>query len=135
MTEPGNGQTDQPDPSTRSGLTNPNRAIRALGASVVGLEFLVLLLAILPMRMLNVEPWGPALGIVLAAAAACLVLAARMNRRWAWIGAGVIQAILLAAGLLHWMLAAVGVVFGATWLYALSVRRQLSRPPVRDTDG
>lgn len=134
MTEPGDGHAEQSDPSMRSGLRNPSRAIRALGSAIVGLEVIVLLLAILPMRMLDVRPWGLALGIVVAAAVACVVLAAVMDRRWAWAAAGVLQGILVVSGILHWLLAGIGVVFGITWLYGLSVRRQLSRPPVRDAE-
>ena len=135
MTEPSDGQTSEPDPSERSGLKNPVRAVRAMGASVVALEFIVLLLALLPLRMLGVQPWGLTLGITLGCAVVCLILASRMKHEWAWTGIGVLQVVLLVAGLLHWMLAAVGIVFGVTWLYAMSVKRQLSRPPVRDTDG
>ncbi|MFD0556447.1 uncharacterized protein DUF4233 [Stackebrandtia endophytica] len=136
MTEPG-ATDDHPTPDRRheSGLANPQRAIRGLGSAVMALEVLVLLLAVVPIRILDVEPFGAAIGFVLAVAVACIVFAARMSHRWAWIGGGVVQVVLLVGGIfLHWMIAGIGVVFGLTWLYALSVRRSLSRPPVRDEE-
>ena len=41
-----------------------------------------------------------------------------MKRRWAWHAGHGLQVLLLLAGLLHWSLAALGVIFGAAWAYA-----------------
>jgi len=136
MTDPG-ATDDRPSPDRQheSGLANPQRAVRGLGSAVMALEILVLLLAIVPLRILGVEPFGLALGFIVAVAVACGVVAARMGHRWAWIAGGAVQIVLLLGGvLLHWMLAGVGLVFGLTWLYALSVRKNLSRPPIRDEE-
>lgn len=120
------------DDSQRSGLRDPVRAIRGLGAVVLALEAFVLLLTIVPLRMMRVENLGLAIGTVLVLTVACVVLAGRTNRNWAWHAGTAIQVLLLVAGLaFHWSLAGVGVVFGGTWLFALSVRHKLSRPPVR----
>ncbi|GAA4918069.1 uncharacterized protein DUF4233 [Stackebrandtia albiflava] len=127
----GEAGTDAADPNA-SGLADPGRAITAMGASVVALESLVLLLCLVPLRMLRVEPLWPAVTLVLVLTVVCVVLAAFMRRRWAWYAAAGVQVVLLAAGLLHWSLAAVGLIFGLTWWFAVSIRRRLSRPPVRD---
>ena len=113
-----------------SGLRNPQAAVRGLGAATLGLEALVLLLAIQPIRVLGGDLGGWGIGAVIALAVLAILLAGLMKRPWAWHGGTALQMLLLAAGLLHWSLAALGLIFGAAWLYALRVRRQLlSAPP------
>lgn len=119
------------DDSQRSGLTNPIRATAGLGACVLALEALVLLLTIVPMRMMRIDHLSWAITVVLVLTAACIVFAARAGRTWAWYGGTAIQAVLLACWFFHWSLAGVGLIFGVTWWFALSVRTKLSRPPVR----
>lgn len=116
-------------PPPRSGLRDPGRAARGLGAATLALEALVLLLAIQPIRILGGRLGGAALGAVLALAAVAVLLAAMMRRAWAWYAGTVLQVLLLLAGFLHWSLGALGVVFLAAWLYVLHVRRVLSRQP------
>jgi hypothetical protein len=120
-----------PDPH-RSGLKDPRRATAALGAIILGLESLVLLLTIVPLRMLQVDHLGATIGLMLLLTLSCIVLAGMMRRPWAWYGGSAIQLVLLVCGLIHWAIAGVGLIFGLTWLYALSVRRKLSKPPVRE---
>nr|BFE75924.1 hypothetical protein GCM10020092_092250 [Actinoplanes digitatis] len=48
-----------------------------------------------------------------------------MRRPWAWHAGSALQVLLLAAGLLHWSLAALGLIFGAAWIYATTVRRKI----------
>ncbi|MBB6032888.1 putative membrane protein [Phytomonospora endophytica] len=120
------------DDATRSGLRDPQRAVRGLGAMVLALEGLVLLLAIAPLNMLDVPNVGLAIGVVVALSVASMALAGMMRRPWAWHAGWAVQAALLACYPLHWMLTAIGVVFALVWLYSLHVRRVLSRPPVRD---
>jgi len=110
-----------------SGLRNPQAAVRGVGAGTLALEAIVLLLAIQPIRVMggHLSGWGVAAVVALAVLAA--VLAGLMKRRWAWAAGTVLQVLLLAAGLLHWSLAVLGLIFGAAWLYALSVRRRILR--------
>lgn len=124
-------QAQETDPN-ESGLRDPERAARGLGAMVLALEALVLLLAIAPLNMLKVPNVGLAIGVVVALSVAAAVLAGMMRRPWAWYAGGALQIALLPCGVFHWALAAIGVVFGLVWLYSLHVRRVLSRPPVRD---
>lgn len=121
------------DDAGRSGLRDPARAIAGLGACILALESLVLLLTIVPLRMMRIDYLGAAITVVLVLTVGCIVLAARATRRWAWHGGTVVQLALLACGFFfHWALAGVGLIFGITWIFALSVRGKLSRPPVRD---
>lgn len=109
----------------RSGLQNPAAAVRALGAGTLGLEAVVLLLAIQPIRVLGGGLSGWAIGAVIALAVLCVAVAGAMKRRWAWPAGTVLQILLVAAGLLHWSLAVLGLIFGAAWAYSSHVRRTI----------
>ncbi|MEU8181395.1 DUF4233 domain-containing protein [Micromonospora sp. NPDC049047] len=121
---------DQPGPeepvagqSRRSGLRNPERAVRGLGAGTLSLEALVLLLAIQPIRVVGGDLSGAAIGAVVALAVAAIVVAGMMRRPWAWHAGTVLQGLLMLGGLLHWSLLALGIIFALVWAYALHVRR------------
>jgi len=109
----------------RSGLRNPQAAVRGLGAGTLVLEAIVLLLGIQPIRILggDLSGWGIAAVVALAVLAA--LLAGMMRRPWAWTAGTVLQALLLASGLFHWSLTALGLIFGGAWGYALYVRRSI----------
>jgi hypothetical protein len=109
----------------RSGLRDPEAAVRALGSGTLALEAIVLLLAIQPIRLLGgaLGAWG--IGVVVALAVLCLVVAGSMKRRWAWHAGTVLQVLLILAGVVHWSLAALGLIFGATWAYTTYVRRTI----------
>ncbi|MFI6824642.1 DUF4233 domain-containing protein [Micromonospora sp. NPDC050187] len=117
-------ESDAP-PSTgrRSGLRNPERAVRGLGAAVLALEALVLLLAIQPIRVLGGQLSGAAIGLIVGLAVLAVLLAGMMGRRWAWHLGTLLQVVLALGGFLHLSLAALGVIFGLVWAYALHVRR------------
>ncbi|MGC5334208.1 DUF4233 domain-containing protein [Micromonospora sp. DT62] len=110
-------------PPRRSGLRNPERAVRGLGAGTLSLEALVLVLAIQPIRMVGGDLGGAAIGAVVALAVAAVLLAGMMRRPWAWHAGTALQGLLMLAGLLHWSLLVLGVVFALVWGYALHVRR------------
>lgn len=116
------------EPRPPSGLRNPAAAVRGVGAGTLAAEGLVLLLAIVPIRVLG----GDGVGTVVIAAftLASFVLAALLGRRWAWVAATVLQAVLFASGfVVHGALAVLGILFGSVWLYVLHVRRTvLGRP-------
>ncbi len=113
------------DEPRRSGLRNPEAAVRGLGAGTLALEAIVLLLAIQPIRIMGGDLSGTGIGVVIALAVLAIVLAGSMRCPWAWHAATALQVLLLASGLLHWSLAALGLIFGATWAYATSVRRKI----------
>ncbi|SCG50912.1 DUF4233 domain-containing protein [Micromonospora coxensis] len=107
----------------RSGLRNPVKAVRGLGAGTLALEAVVLLLAIQPIRVVGGELGGGAVAVIVTLAVACVVLAGQMGRSWAWHGGTVLQGLLMLAGLLHWSLLVLGIIFALVWAYALHVRR------------
>jgi hypothetical protein len=123
--EPDPAAPVDPDAPRRSGLRNPEAAVRGLGAGTLALESLVLLLAIQPIRIFAGDLSGWAVAAVVTLAVLAAVLAGCMRRPWAWHAGSALQVLLLAAGLLHWSLAALGLIFGAAWLYATSVRRKI----------
>lgn len=120
MTEPEPG-----DQAPRSGLRNPQAAVRGLGAGALVLEAIVLLLAIQPIRIMggDLSGWGIASVITLAVVA--ILLSGMMRHAWAWNAGTGLQVLLLASGLFHWSLAALGLIFGGAWAYALYVRRTI----------
>ena len=131
MTTPagsGNAASDEgahPDAPRRSGLRNPEAAVRGLGSGALALEAIVLLLAIQPIRILGGDLSGWGIGVVVALAVLAAVVAGSMRRPWAWHAGTTLQVMLLASGLLHWSLAALGLIFGATWAYVTSVRHKI----------
>ncbi|MEV0274707.1 MAG: DUF4233 domain-containing protein [Hamadaea sp.] len=108
-----------------SGLRNPEKAVRGLGAAALSLEGITLLLGIAPIRMLGTGHPTAAIIILIVAAVVAFTLVGMMGRPWAWHAAGALQLALIVGGLAHWMIAAVGVTFGLAWLYVLKVRRQI----------
>ena len=117
------GEPTEAEP--RSGLRNPQAAVRGLGAGTLILEAIVLLLAIQPIRIMGGHLGGWGIGAVVALAVMAVLLSGLMGRPWAWHAGSVLQVLLLAGGLLHWSLAALGLIFGATWAYALHVRKKI----------
>lgn len=113
------------EPERPSGLRNPQAAVRGLGAAALAMEALVLLLAIQPVRVLGGSLGGWSVGIVVALAVLCGALAGLMRRPWAWKAGTVVQALVVAAGLLHWSLLVIGLMFAAVWAYVLHVRRSI----------
>ncbi|MFY1672672.1 DUF4233 domain-containing protein [Plantactinospora sp. WMMB334] len=106
-----------------SGLRDPDRTVRGLGALTLSVQTLVLLLAIQPIRLLGGDLGGTAIGAVVGLAVLAVVLAGSLRRPWAWYAATGLQGLLLLAGLLHWSLGALGLIFAAVWGYVLHVRR------------
>jgi hypothetical protein len=127
VTAPPPGDDGAPaEPGERpSGLRNPQAAVRGLGAGTLALEAIVLLLAIQPIRVLGGDLSGWGVGAVVVLAVLCAVIAGSMKRRWAWHAGTAVQVLLLASGLFHWSLAALGLIFGAAWAYAGYVRRSI----------
>lgn len=105
-----------------SGLRNPSRAMQGLGAGALVLEAIVLLLAIVPIRVLGDVSSATMIALVVGIMSA-LLISGTMRHNWGWWLGSALQIALLAAGLLNWMIGAVGVVFGLVWLYVLHVRR------------
>jgi hypothetical protein len=88
----------------------------------------VLLLAIQPIRILGGDLGGWGVGAVVLLAVLAIALAGLMKHPWAWHGGSALQVLLLAAGLFHWSLTVLGLIFGAAWVYATYVRRTILGP-------
>ncbi|HET8684525.1 MAG TPA: DUF4233 domain-containing protein [Micromonosporaceae bacterium] len=108
-----------------SGLRDPAAAVRGVGAGTLAVEAVVLLLAIQPLRTLGGSRADAAVWAVVGFAVAALALAGLLRRRWAWAAGAGLQLALVGAGLLHWSLAVLGLVFGAVWGYLAYVRRRV----------
>jgi hypothetical protein len=85
----------------------------------------VLLLAIQPIRIFGGHLSGWGVGAVIGLAVLCLVVAGGLRQSRLWHAGSVLQVLLIFCGLLHWSLAALGLIFGAAWLYATYVRRTI----------
>ncbi|MER7169659.1 DUF4233 domain-containing protein [Micromonospora sp. NPDC000207] len=124
--QPGLGQSGPGE--RRSGLRNPEGAVRGLGAATLGLEAFVLLLGIQPIRVLGGDLSGATIGLFVGIAVVAVVLAGLMRRPWAWHAGTVLQGVLILGGFLHWSLFVLGVIFALVWAYALHVRRVILGP-------
>jgi Protein of unknown function (DUF4233) len=113
------------DEPPRSGLRNPAGAVRGVGAGALGLEALVLLLAIVPLIRLGGHLSGAGVGAVVGLAALCLVLAGLLRYRWVWWAGVGLQVLLLVSGVFHVALTVLGVLFLGVWGYVLYVRHSV----------
>ena len=124
-TPPAEGAAPAEDGGLVSGLRNPGAAVRGVGAGTLALEFVVLLLAIQPLRTLVSHGSGAAAALAAGLALACLLAAGLLRYRWAWPAVIGLQLIIVATGIVHWMLGAVGVIFLLVWVYVLNVRSSI----------
>jgi hypothetical protein len=123
MTDQDGSHGEGQGPGQRPGLRNPQAAVRGVGAGALVMEAIVLLLAIVPLSKLGGHLTGVAIGAILTLVVACLVLAALMRFAWAWYAGLALQVVLAVCGVFNLALLALGVLFGAVWLYVLSMRR------------
>jgi hypothetical protein len=123
--EPGGAVVEEGAAGPRSGLRNPQAAVRGLGAGTLILEAIVLLLAIQPIRIMGGHLSGAGVGAVVGLAVLAIVISGVMKRRWAWHAGTAVQVLLLASGLFHWSLAVLGLIFGGAWAYASYVRKSI----------
>jgi hypothetical protein len=107
----------------RSGLRNPTAAVRGVGAGALAVEAVVMLLAIAPLAKLGGPDLTPAIWLVVVLAVTAGVLAGLLRHPWAWWAGLVVPLALLGGGVVHWSLAALGVIFALLWGYVLNVRR------------
>lgn len=127
----GAGSGGAPQGQRPSGLRNPEAAVRGVGAATLGAEGVGLLLAIVPLRVLDAGGnTGTVLIVVLAVAS--FALAGLLRHRWAWRAGGVLPLVVIACGfVVHLSLSVLGVLFGLIWLYVLRVRATVLGRPAR----
>lgn len=93
--------------------------MRFLCAAVLAFEAVVVVLGIAPAIALAGVHAGVAAGGGLGVAAACVVAAAALPRRWAYVAGSLLQAIVILTGLVVPGMAIVGGVFAALWATAI----------------
>ncbi len=131
-TEPGTHATPETTPgagtSPGSGLRNPRAAIRGVGGAVLFLEWIAVLLAIQPIRILAPGTPGWGLAVVVGLAFGCLAVAGLLRYGWGWHVGTALQVAIVATGVLLPAMFVLGGAFLVIWIYVLRVRRTLSRP-------
>ena len=111
---------------------DPARSLRAIAAGTLGIEAVVLGLALVAIHGLHPDAPGTHLAAIGALIALCVVVAAGQRSRLGPAAGAVLQLLVVAAGLLAWPLYALGVIFGLLWFAYLRLRRAL--PPGRYAD-
>lgn len=112
-----------------SGLSNPAAAVRGVGMATLILEAVVLLLAMQPVRQLSSFSSAVALSVVGGLCVACVVGCVLLRARAGWAAGVAIQILVIVAGIVHWSLAVVGIIFLAIWVFVLRLRRLLVTHP------
>jgi hypothetical protein len=123
----GAGEPDTPRQQPPSGLRNPQRAVRTLGAMALGFEALALLLAIAPLRMLGGPYVTAAIISVVVLAGVAVLLAALLRYRATWYVVGLLNLAVTLTGFFQWALGVLGVAFALLWWYVLHIRRTILR--------
>jgi hypothetical protein len=98
----------------------PPKGLYAIGSAGLGLEALVLLLAV--PAVLSLERGhvsGLRVGYLLAMAVLLILAAARLRKRGGKVFATALQVLVTAGGVITWPMYVVGVAFGAIWIYWL----------------
>jgi hypothetical protein len=109
-----------------SGLRDPARAVRGLGAVALVVEAVVLLLALAPMIKLGGAHREVAVVLCVALAVVAVALAGLLRAAWAWWAAAIVPLALIGGGIaVNLSLFVLGVLFGLVWVYVLYVRRSI----------
>jgi hypothetical protein len=117
------GAADPPEPG--GGV---DRSIRGVFAAALGLEAIVVGLALLVLPKFTEAPSGAGIAIIGALAVAMLVAAGLQRRPWGLAVALLLQAAVIVAGfVLVPALGVMGVVFAGVWAFLLWVRHDVAR--------
>jgi hypothetical protein len=107
------------------------KALRQLCGAVLAMEAIVIALAILPAIVLEHVHHGLAGGVGGGLAACALLLSGLVGRRgmgWALVAGTVLQALVIAAGVVLPAMYALGAIFAALWITGIWLARRLSPP-------
>jgi hypothetical protein len=99
--------------------------VRGICAAVLVFEGLVVLFATLVALDLTDIDHGTLWAVGGGAAVLCLLLAGLLRYRWAFVAGSVLQAGLVAAGLVVPVMFFLGLVFGGLWFLALYLGRRV----------
>lgn len=102
--------------------------MKQLCGTVLGMEAVVVLLAIVPAKALEHVPGGVAGGLCGAIAIIAIFIARFIGRgQWALYAGSVLQALVIAAGALIPAMYFLGVVFTALWFTGIWLARRVER--------
>lgn len=105
----------------------PPKETRRLFASVLGMEGIVLWLAIIVAAVQTSVPLGLALGVGGALALAAFVLSGMLRHRWAYLAGSILQVLAVLSGFVVPMMFILGAVFGVLWIGAFRMGRLVSQ--------
>jgi hypothetical protein len=94
---------------------------RRLASSVLAMEFVVFWLAIIVAVVMSHVAVAVAASVGGVLALACLVIAARIKKRWAFAAGSVLQVLAIVCGFVVPVMFFVGAVFALLWIAALRV--------------
>ena len=104
--------------------------MRQLCASVLGIEAVVLLLAIVPMKVLEHVQGGVAAAVGFGIAVIAILLAGmvgRPRRGWVLYAGSLLQVLVIASGILIPAMYILGVIFAALWFTGIWLARKVER--------
>lgn len=97
----------------------PRSVKRSLASIVLGFEVVVVFLAALVFYGLGALPPGVALGGGAVIVAVFIATIAALRFPWAYVVGWILQAVLLASGLLNPVMFIVGGIFAGMWVYSM----------------
>jgi len=108
--------------------------VRQLCGTVLGMEAVIVLLAIVPMKVLEHVHGGTAAAVGFGIAALAILIAGLIGRPrmgWALYAGSVLQLLVIAAGILIPAMYILGVIFAALWFTGIWLARKVERraPP------
>lgn len=108
--------------------TDPWKGFRGIMAAVLILEAIVVGLTFPVVAKLTDSGVTWASGLYLTVVCLLLIALSGMQRRPGALGMNLAaQVLVIAGGLIHWSIAAVGIVFAVVWLYLVYLRRDVQR--------
>jgi hypothetical protein len=100
--------------------------VRRLCGTVLGMEAVVVLLAIVPAKMLEHVPGGTAAAVGGVLALLAILLAGFVGRRrWALYAGSVLQLLVIASGVMVPAMYVLGVIFTALWFTGIWLARKV----------
>lgn len=94
---------------------------RRLASSVLAMEVVVFWLAIIVAVVMSHVAAAIAVPVGVGLALACIVVAARIKRRWAYAAGSVLQVLAIACGVVVHTMFVVGAIFALLWIAALRI--------------
>jgi hypothetical protein len=104
--------------------------MKRLCGTVLGMEAVIALLAIVPAKVVGHASAGPAAAVCGAIALVAIVLAGMVGRRpWALYAGSVLQLAVIACGVLLSVMYVLGAIFTALWFTGIWLARKWERAP------